>query len=180
MKTFYTLVLFWGLAGLVLAGDHVPEITWGDITNNYRAGIRIQAKFKEKNHYTALYFGTTNTQDAVEAYAPGEYERFKAVVRDSNGVEISKTRLGEKYDKAPMKYAKFSDRPFRGPKRWKLLRATATLDSQVCYFNIKDHFDITQPGFYTLMVELRIYRRVGNGVLQLETLPPCSVKFEFY
>jgi len=184
MKNIHALALLLCLNGFAIAGERLPQIVWGAVTNDCRAGIRIQTVFEKGGEGifspTVLYFGTTNSSRVVEAYKPPENERFLAVLRGSDGKEIPKTRLGKKYGIFPSKRARFDDHPTRGPKRWQVMWPSTTMDSQACSFNILDHFAISKPDIYTLVVELRVYRRVGNGELQIERLLPCSVKFQTY
>ena len=181
------LNLFTVVFSLAAFGSEQPsQIVWGALTNGYRAGVRIQSSFKSGNgihRQTVLYFGTTNANTSWEqiAYVPPKYEIFDVVLLDAAGKEVSKTSLGKKYGVLPEKRSKFSDRPVRGPKRWQGMMPSAELDAQVEHFNLCDLFEMPEsPSVYTLLIEVRVLRAVGDGKLQIERLPRCHVEFEVH
>jgi hypothetical protein len=111
----------------------------------------------------------------VRAYCPKSEELFLADLIDGKGRPVPKTGLGERFGRAPAPQAQLRDRPPGGPKRWQLCMVTADHESQVAYFNIREHFSTLDPGVYRLRVELRLYRQGTNGMLNLFKLPVVSL-----
>lgn len=170
------------VAAASTARDKTPDIVWGSVSNDCRLGVRIQTGFSEGAEVpkqTILYLGMTNVAKSKTLFCPAPTESFSLILRDSSGKEVRRTRLGEKYGKTPANQARLQDLPPSGTKRWRALTVPQAWEVQIAFLNLMDHFRLSEPGDYELIIEVRLYDMTGQGQLDLFRLPPCSVKFRF-
>lgn len=183
MKIFFLLLFTMVFAANAsFAGRDRADISWGALSNNYQIGVSVQPVFAGStdsvNNRTIMYLGTTNIMQ-VYFYCPPETEIFSAVLHDSAGKVVPKTRFGKKFGKTPKQNVSIETIRRKGAGSWKVLIVPQQWDVQVGYFNLADHFKIQEPGDYILTIEVRAYKKDSKGNLQLAQLSPCSVRFRF-
>jgi hypothetical protein len=181
IATFRILALWLFVVGSVqhAHANHAAQVVWGTVTNGYRLGVHMQREFsagKEASHRTILYFGTTNLAQTNMCFCPESTRAYKLVLRDSDGKEITKTKMGKQHGNLPPSQARVRDRPLR---QWRVLIVPQPWDVQMGAFNLVEHFDLRKSGNYQLEIEARVYQQNSQGQLELCVLPPVTMKFSY-
>lgn len=147
---------------------------WGGVTNGIQFGVRICAVGPSANDnfkvFTALFNTTSSNIFGLWRLPTGyRFEEISLIARD--GKAVPRTAMGDKLCKPPPSNLSSGK--------------VVVLDSHSPFnfeelFDVRDCFEISEAGTYTLRVKARLYSMERYDVFSKLDLPEAQVSFEIH